>query len=98
MKLFLVCATKKVIWGKFTNKLFGDLFKFEDFFESLNITNYTKLTLDEFRKTDNLDKYAISVKSDQIMKLGKQVLDSCPFFISESDRQQRINEWEQYMI
>lgn len=68
------------IWLKLSNKLVGGDFKFYDFLESLDIKDYHPGS-------------RIVVSKNNKLKLGIEILSSCPF-IKNDKKQLLINQWK----
>ena len=71
------------VWVEFSNKLFGDGIKFQDYFESVDLTNYKPQSVTE--KEDILtifqdhESYPNLPKADKIKALQDGLLEVCPF-------------------
>lgn len=83
---------KKTIWTKFSNKVIGGDFKFQDFFESLNISYKDPRFDDQYI----LNKY-IKLDKENMINLGLSILNNCPFL--DKDRLNELkNKWIKYVI
>ena len=81
---------RKVIFTNFS-KLIGSTFKFYDFFESLNI-KYNILEYNDKNLLNNTiqwDKY-------NLIKIGKDIIDTCPF-LENIDKNNLVNNWTEYI-
>ena len=75
---------KKTILVEFGSNVVGRLFKFQDFFESINISYEVKnLANDHTRDQDSLLENVISVDYDQIVKTGTRMIQIAPFFLNK---------------
>jgi pyruvyltransferase len=83
--------SKKTIWTKFSNKVIGGDFKFQDFFSSLNII-YTDPNCND----PNIIDKSIKVDKNNMIKLGLNILNSCPFIENETLNELK-NKWIEYL-
>jgi hypothetical protein len=83
---------KKTIFTQFSNKVIGDLFKFNDFFLSLDI-NYNVKTFDDINLLENI----IKVDNTKLNNIGIDIIDVCPFIKSER-KSELINLWNNYIF
>ena len=82
---------KKTIFTKFSNKVVGGLFKFEDFFLSLGI-KYNVIHFDD----KNLLKNIINVNYNNLINIGKDIINVCPF-IENIRKTQLVNSWKTHV-
>ena len=85
-----ISCGKPTIFTEFSDKVIGKRFKFYDFFESLGVYDYNCLQWDD----DNILSNTIPVDKKNIYELGKSIIKACPFFESDTVREQRLNEWK----
>lgn len=81
---------KKVILTNFS-KLIGDTFKFYDFFESLGI-KYNILEYNDKNLLNNTIKY----DKDNLIKIGKDIINTCPF-LDDNVKNTLSNNWVKYI-
>ncbi len=71
------------VWVPFSNKLFGDGIKFQDYFESVGISNYTPEIFEKQLLDSDIqnmfDKYPSLPKQVKIESLKKDLMSVCPF-------------------
>lgn len=82
---------RKTIWTRFSNNVIGGDFKFQDFFESLDIKYKDPM----YNDNDILDKY-IKVDRGNMFNLGIDILNVCPF-IEKIRFQELIKLWLEYI-
>lgn len=82
--IFSLAYDIPTIWIKLSNKLVGGDFKFYDFLESLDITDYHPGA-------------KIVVSKNKKIKLGIEILSSCPF-IDNQKKDTLINKWKSLHI
>lgn len=72
------------IWQRFSNKLYGDNVKFQDYFESVGIENYILETISNKPNMIDLynlfEKVTFIPKEEQVSKLKKNLLNAFPSF------------------
>jgi len=84
---------KDTIFTEFSDKVVGGQFKFQDFFESLHIKNYNPTSPDSDKLLDNV----IHADKNAIESLGISILNTCPFFTSNDDKNKQISKWKSYV-
>jgi hypothetical protein len=71
------------VWVEFSNKIFGDGIKYQDYFESVDLVMYKPLFLEGPITNDQLEMVFSSSnmlpKKDRIVQIQKQLMDVCPF-------------------
>ena len=71
------------VWIEFSDKLFGDGIKFQDYFESLKIPTYKPfrvLSLKDLNQiTQDFEIYPSSPKKDRLKIIQDELLAVCPF-------------------
>lgn len=71
------------VWMPFSNKPFGDGIKFQDYFESVQLTPYTPEVTDVQKSVEELlslfEKYPAIPKASVVADLQKGLLAACPF-------------------
>jgi len=83
---------KKTIFTQFSNKVIGDLFKFEDFFLSLNI-DYNVKKYDDIDLLENI----IKVNKTRLNNIGIDIINVCPFIKNER-KSKLINLWKEHIL
>ncbi len=82
---------KKTIWTRFSQNVIGGDFKFQDFFQSLNV-NYS----DPKSNDTKILQKTIKVKKGDLFNLGIDILNVCPFI--EQKRLYELNKlWLEYI-
>ena len=81
---------KKVIFTSFS-KLIGETFKFYDFFGSLNI-KYNILEYNDKNLLNNTIKY----DKYNLNKIGKDIINTCPF-LEDNDKNILVNNWIEHI-
>lgn len=71
------------VWVEFSNKIFGDGIKYQDYFESVKLEMYRPLFLENPITNDQL-KIIFSLnktfpKEEKIFQIQKQLMEVCPF-------------------
>lgn len=71
------------IWQQFSDKVFGDNIKYQDYFESVEITPYIPEIREELYSNDEMEalfkNYLALPKKEVLDKLKKGLLKVCPF-------------------
>ena len=71
------------VWVKFSDKLFGDDIKFEDYFESVAVFNTTPILFDKKKSIaqliDLIKQKSILIQPEIIESLQKGLMSVCPF-------------------
>lgn len=71
------------VWVEFSNKIFGDGIKYQDYFESVDLAMYKPLFLEGPITNDQLDivfsSSNILPKKERIIQIQKQLMEVCPF-------------------
>lgn len=78
----------KTIWVKFSDKVTGNSFKYEDFFSSMGYT-YTHVNID-----DDIFNNTINIPKNKIKNIGLNMLKKIPFFPNENVRKNKIRLWK----
>jgi len=82
---------KKTIFTKFSNNVIGDLFKFNDFFLSLDI-NYKSIDCINTNLLENI----IQVNNTKLINIGIDIINVCPF-IKNDRKKNLINLWNEHI-
>lgn len=68
---------------KFSENIFGDGIKYQDYFESVGIENYSPKFLTELQSENQIDTLFLTTKAivekDKIKELQDNLMDTCPF-------------------
>lgn len=71
------------VWQKFSDDVFGDDVKYQDYFESINISTYKSNTVNvkmDINQLEGLFKYKESLPEIHVVnKLCKNLIEVCPF-------------------
>jgi len=71
------------VWQRFSNKLFGDDIKFQDYFESVNLHSYSTDIINEMPEEKKLISFFDSRDNlpdkNQIRLIQEGLLKVCPF-------------------
>ena len=80
------------IWVKFSDKLTGGVFKYEDFFLSVDYEEYKYIDINSINA--NIFDNTIKLPKYKLQKLGLSMLERMPFFLDENTRENKIELWK----